>query len=99
MTGPDAVTGMIIDTYEYFAPVKEGSIKAFLAFSESKLIKNPMGKGFVYNYGKIRINEDNSAEITAMYIKPGSYRVIMEQHFRGRISIGNDEGGIFLFKD
>jgi len=53
---PDAIGGMTIDTYEYFAPKAVcGNENASVVFSENKLIKNPKGKGFVYNYAKFRV--------------------------------------------
>jgi hypothetical protein len=95
---PDAVTGMYIDTYEYFAPGAAGNKTAFVVFSTSKLIQNPRGKGFVFNYGKVRVNSDNSVVVTAKYIHPKSYKVLMNESFSGMLNDGINNEGISLFK-
>ena len=85
---PNAITGMDIDTYEYFAPGVVYNKEAFMVFSDTKLIQNPIGKGMVYNYGKIRIYADNSVQVTAEYLNPKSYKVLMHQVFKGKINEG-----------
>ncbi len=94
---PNAVTGMDIDTYEYFAPGAAHNEKAFIVFSGSKLIQNPIGKGFVYNYGKVRINSDNTAVVTAKYIHPGTFKELMSETFNGKLNDGTNGEGIDLF--
>lgn len=95
---PDATAGLTIDTYEYFAKEAIRNKNAFIVFSSSKLIQNPKGKGFVYNYGKVRINEDNTVEITAKYIHPKTFKVLMDEVFAGKLNDGKNDGGISLFK-
>jgi hypothetical protein len=95
---PDAITGMDIDTYEYFAPGVTNNKTAFVVFGNSKLIKNPMGKGFVYNYGKVKINADNTVLVNAKYIHPKSFKVLMDESFIGTINNGTNNEGISLFK-
>lgn len=85
---PNAITGMDIDTYEYFAPGVVHNKVAFVVFSTAKLIKNPKGKGMVYNYGKLRINADNTVQVTAEYINPKTYKVLMSEVFIGKINEG-----------
>jgi hypothetical protein len=94
---PDAIAGMDIDTYEYFAPGALHNKSAFIVFANSKLIQNPGGKGFVYNYGKVRINADNTVIVTAKYINPGNFRVQMDESFVGKLSDGKNGEGINLF--
>ncbi len=95
---PEAISGLDIDVYEYFAAGAINNPMAFVVFSTSKLIQNPHGKGFVYNYGKFRINADNTVIITAMYIQPKSYKVLMQDNYSGKINDGNNEYGVYLFK-
>jgi hypothetical protein len=95
---PDAIAGMDIDTFEYFAPGAAHNVKAFLVFSEMKMIQNPIGKGFVYNYGKVRINEDNSVIVSAKYVNPKNLKVVMDESFSCILNDGTNEGGIDLFK-
>jgi len=95
---PKAVTGMVIDTYEYFPSGAIHNKNSFVVFSNSKLIKNPIGKGYVLNYGKVRINDDNTVQITAKYIKPGNFKELMSEVFVGKLNDGNNNEGINLFK-
>ncbi len=95
---PKAVFGMEISVYEYFAAGAVRNTIPFVVFSESKLIQNPRGKGFVLNYGKVRINEDNTVQITAKYIHPKKYTVLMDLVFTGKLNDGINNEGISLFK-
>jgi len=95
---PEAITGMDIGTYEYFAPGAAHNKSAFVVFSNAKLIQNPIGKGFVYNYGKVRINYDNSVQVTAKYIHPKRFKVLMNEVFIGKINDGQNGEAINLYK-
>ncbi len=95
---PKVVTGMDIDTYEYFAVGVVHNINAFVVFSNSKLIQNPAGKGFVLNYGKVRINDDNTVQVTAKYIQPKNHKELMSEVFLGKLNDGLNNEGINLFK-
>ncbi len=97
-SAPDAVSGMEINTYEYFAPGAARNKLAFVVFSDSKLISNPKGKGYVYNYGKVRINSDNSVKITARYLNPKNFKVLMDEYFESEINDGKNNGGVYLYK-
>jgi hypothetical protein len=97
-TAPDAVTGMDIDTFEYFAPGATHNKNAFLVFSQMKMIQNPIGKGFVYNYGKVRVSEDDSVIVSAKYVNPKNYKVVMDESFSCILNNGTNGGGIDLFK-
>jgi hypothetical protein len=97
-SSPEAVSGLDISTFEYFAPGAANNKMAFVVFSETKLIKNPIGKGYVYNYGKVRVNSDNSVKISAQYLNAKNFRVMMDETFEGVINDGKNGGGIFLFK-
>jgi hypothetical protein len=95
---PKAVTGMDIDTYEYFPAGAVHNSKAFVVFSNTKLIQNPIGKGFVLNYGKVRINEDNTVQVTAKYLHAKNHKELMSEVFVGKLNDGNNNEGINLFK-
>jgi hypothetical protein len=94
---PNAIAGMDIDTYEYFAPGAAHNKADFIVFANSKLIQNPVGKGFVYNYGKVRINADNTIQVTAKYVHPKSFRVLMNEVFVGKINDGKNGEALDLF--
>ena len=95
---PNAVTGMDIDTYEYFPVGAVHNKSAFVVFSDSKLIQNPIGKGYVLNYGKVRINDDNTVQVTAKYIQPKNHKELMSEVFIGKLNDGYNKEGINLFK-
>lgn len=95
---PNAITGMDIDTYEFFEKGVVHNKMAFVVFSDTKLIQNPKGKGFIYNYGKIRINADNTVLVTAKYIDPKNFKEQMNEVFVGKLNDGTNKEAINLFK-
>jgi len=95
---PKAITGMNIDTWEFFPEGAVHNKQSFVVFSESKLIMNPKGKGFVINYGKVKISADNSVLITAKYLRPKNNSELMSEQFAGEINDGTNQGGISIFK-
>ncbi len=96
---PDAIGGMILDVWEYFAPMVIYNEKAFLVSSTSKLIQYPKGDGYVYNYVKIRFYDDNSVKITAEYLDAETYEVKMTENFYGNIADGKNKEGIYIYVD
>jgi hypothetical protein len=94
---PDAIGGMSLDVFEYFAPNSVRNKEAFLVASESKLIQNPKGDDYVYNYVKVRLNSDGKVKITARYLNPDNFKVQMDENFFGTINDGGNDGGIFLY--
>jgi hypothetical protein len=94
---PDAIGGMDLSTWEYFAPNAVKNKDAFIVFSESKLIKNPKGDGFVYNYVKVKISSDNKVKVTAQYVDASTLAVKMDENFFGTINDGKNDGGLSLF--
>lgn len=94
---PDAIGGMELITWEYFAVNAVKNKEAFVVFSETKLIKYPKGDGFVYNYVKLRIDEKNKVKVNAQYIDPVTYISRMDENFFGTINDGKNEGGLYLF--
>lgn len=94
---PDAIGGMDLSTWEYFAPNAVKNKEAFVVFSESKLIKNPKGDGMVYNYVKVKITSDNKVKVTAQYLQANTLEVKMDENFFGLINDGKNDGGLTLF--
>ncbi len=94
---PDAIGGMEFQTFEYFAKMSIRNEKAYVTTSETVLIGHPY-YGYVYNYAKLRIYEDNFVEIIARYLDPNSYEVKMDETFTTVINDGNNEGAIYLYK-
>ena len=96
---PNAIGGMEISTFEYFAPMSIGNEKAFVVTSTSHLIANPIGDGYVYNYVKIKISDDNKVKITARYLHSQTHEEVMTENFFTVINDGKNEGGIMIFED
>ncbi len=95
---PDAASGMNIATYEHFAAGAVHNKSAFVVFANSELIQNPIGKGFVYNYGKVRVNADNTVKVTAKYLNPRNFKELMSETFNCKLNDGNSNEGVFLYK-
>jgi hypothetical protein len=93
----DAIGGMPLDVYEYFAPNTIRNEHAFVSSSQSKLIQNPIGEGYVYNYVKIRLYDNNKAEIIARYLDAQTYEEVMSEKFKGIINDGTNNAGVYLF--
>lgn len=96
---PDAIGGMTIDTYEYFAPkAVRGNENAFVVFSENKLIANPKGKGFVYNYAKFRVESTGKVKVSVMYLDPDTREELMSENFFTEFGTDKKEQAIFFFR-
>lgn len=93
---PEAIGGMELKTFEYFG---KGAIRnelAFIATSESVLISHPK-YGYVYNYIKIKIFDDDSVEIIARYLDPKSYEIKMDETFYTKVNNSKNEGAAFFY--
>lgn len=95
---PDAIGGMELSTYEYFAPGVVRNDKAYISCSETVLI-NHSYYGVVYNYAKLRIYEDDTVEITAQYLDPITYEIKMDEKFLTIFNNSENEGGVYFYKN
>lgn len=95
---PDATGGMDFRAWEQFARGVVRNKLEYVAISESVLIAHP-SYGYVTNYVKLRIFEDNAVEIIARYLKPATQEVVMDEKFTAKISNGKDEEAVSLFAD
>jgi hypothetical protein len=93
---PDAVGGMTLGTFEYFAPNSVGNPQAFVSSSQTSLIARR--KGHVYKYVKLKIYQDGRAEVTARYLEPPKMKIRMDETFLGRLDDGENQGGINLYQ-
>ncbi|RPH94484.1 hypothetical protein EHM69_07215 [candidate division KSB1 bacterium] len=91
-----AVGGMPLWPYEYFPAHLMGNPKGFLVSSATNLISHRK-YGHVYNYVKLKLYDDGEVELTARYLHPKSYKIKMDETFKGRLSTKEGEGGIYLF--
>lgn len=95
---PDVVGGMNIDVFEYFGRNSIRNKKAFITFSESKMIENPVGVGYVYNYVKVRVYEDGNVSILVRYVDPLTFENKMQERFETVLYDGNlKTAGAYFF--
>lgn len=94
--GPNALGAMNIDTFEWFGKQVVGNPKAYVAASENHLIRLP--SGFVYDYVRVRISEDDSVEVEVKYLDPKTYAVTVDELMECRISDGQTELGATFYK-
>lgn len=93
-TAPNAIGGMGVDVWEYFAPMSVGNPTAFVVFSQTKLINYG---GYVYNYAKFRVGDDNKVKITAQYANSTDFDIEMNENFFSEINDGKNEGAIYFY--
>jgi hypothetical protein len=95
---PDAIGGMNLGVYEYFEKEAVKNKLAFVVASESKLIENPKGDGFVYNYVKIKVYEDNKVKITAQYVDVKTFEQKMDENFFGEINDEKNDKAVYFYE-
>lgn len=93
---PDAIGGMELKTFEYFAKGSVNNEKSFVTSSETILISHPR-YGYVYNYAKVKIFEDGNSQIIARYLDPKTLEVKMDETFFTEIA-NEKKGALFLFE-
>jgi len=93
-TAPDAIGGMPISVWEYFAPMSIGNPQAFVVFSQTKLINYG---GYIYNYAKFKISDDNSVKITAQYANSETFEIEMNENFFTEINDKKNEGALYIY--
>jgi hypothetical protein len=94
---PDAIGGLSLSTFEYFAKMSVRNTKSFVSSSQTVLISHPR-YGHVLNYVKLKIYDDNTVEITARYLSPTTYQIVMDETFYGSISSGDDNYAVYLYE-
>ena len=94
---PDAIGGLSLSTFEYFATMSVRNPKAFVSSSQTVVISHPR-YGHVLNYVRLKIFDDNNVEIIARYLSPTTYQVVMDETFYGSISSGNDNKAVHLYE-
>lgn len=82
--GPAAIGGMNIDTFEWFAAKSIGNPKAYFAASETKLVGFP--SGFVQDYVRVRVYEDEKVGVEVKYLDPVTFAVSVDEAFTCGIS-------------
>lgn len=70
--------------------------KNTIATSIYKLVEHPT-LGPIYNYVRLRIFEDNAAEIFSEYLDPRTYKQLGSMTANCTVSNGHDQNGILLY--
>ncbi|MBN2280086.1 MAG: hypothetical protein JXQ65_05870 [Candidatus Marinimicrobia bacterium] len=94
---PRATGGMTVDTFEFFEDNALGKNIAFVVSSESKLIANPKGDGYVYNYAKVKVDKENKVRLTARYIDPVTFEDKMDENFFTEMNNGKNDGAASFY--
>lgn len=94
----DAIGGFTLEVYEFFAKGAVYNKEAFVVSSTSKLIKNPIGEGYVYNYAKVKVSESNDVRITATYVDTLTFEEKMNENFFTVIKNSENDGGAVFYK-
>jgi hypothetical protein len=92
---PNAIGGMNVDVFEYFAKGSIRNEKGFVVFSHVSLINY---QGYVYNYAKFKVWEDGKVMITVQYAEPNTFEISMDENFFSEINNGKNEGAIYFYK-
>ena len=93
---PDAVGGMDLATFEYFAAGAAGNKEGYLVASHTQLIRHPR-YGYVLNYVKLSVYDSGAVKILAQYLSPTTYEVKMDETFTTTVADGKDKGAANFF--
>lgn len=94
--GPRAVGGTSIGTFEAFFDPRFGPVP-FLAFSDSTLIQNYQGVGFIHDFVKTTVLSNGTVWITVQYIDALTYNVTMTESFVCAITSPAVAGGVSFY--
>ncbi len=97
-TAPQAIGGMVVDVWEYFAAGSIGNQQAFLAFSHGSLIQHAR-RGIVINHVKFRVMQDGTVTIGARYLDPNTHEETMFQNLFTTIARGQEGAAAFFRLD
>jgi hypothetical protein len=92
----DAIGGIAMLPFDYYAA---GVItkRAFISSSQTVMIYLAGFNGFVYNYVKLRVYDDNAVEITVKYLTVDKLEVKMDELFTGEINDGSNGKGVYFY--
>ena len=93
---PDAVGGMDLATFEYFAAGAVGNKEGYFVASHTQLIRHPR-YGYVLNYVKLSVYDSGAVKIVAQYLSPTTYEVKMDETFTTTVADGTNKGAAVFF--
>lgn len=99
--GVDATSSSELDTFELHTAAAGASFIdvgkttfAWIYFTD--------GYEYLWDYGRIRFNEDGSSSVRAQYYKPGSYAQVLDEEFTCSLDVdgaAEATGGMSVFKE
>jgi hypothetical protein len=93
---PDALGGMDLATFEYFAAGAVGNKEGYFVASHTQLIRHPR-YGYVLNYVKLSVYDSGTVKIVAQYLSPTAYEVKMDETFTTTVADGTNKGAAVFF--
>ncbi len=93
---PNAIGGNTFQTWEYFAPYLMGNPNGFLSTSETVFVSHKR-YGYINNYGRTKITDNNTVEILIDYLDPKTFDVKMHEIIDCQISNGHDGHGAAFY--
>jgi len=93
----DAIGGMNFTVFnKYKLQVDNSTKRDVIATSINMLVKSSR-YGFVNNYVRLHIFEDNSVEILSEFLDPKNYSSIKQTTFSCQLSNGKDKNAVILY--
>jgi hypothetical protein len=95
---PERIGGIEILPFDYYAA---GTItkKAFISTSETVMIYLAGFNGYLYNYVKLRVYDDNTVEITVRYLTIDKLEVQSDEMYYGEINDGVNDKGVCFYSN
>ncbi len=94
--GPNAIGAMNLDTFEWFGQGVLGNAKAYVAASETHLIK--LQSGFVNDYVRVKVMQDDTVQVEVKYLDPQTYAISVDELIDCAIGDGTNNAGATFYK-
>ena len=93
---PDEIAGMQMLPFEYYAA---GVIakRGFISSSETVRVYLAGFNGFVDNYMKVRIYDDNTVEVTVKFLTTDKLEVQSDKLYTGEVNDGTSGKGVYFY--
>ncbi|CAF1004043.1 unnamed protein product [Brachionus calyciflorus] len=85
---PDEKSGFDLNDYQYFARNAIGNPKEFIITSFTIMVVHPR-YGPIFDYGKIRMYEDEKFELIVYFLNAADYKVIEYKSFNTTLDAGH----------
>lgn len=82
---PKAIGGMTLEPWEFFEKGVVRNENAYVVSSETHLISSAR-YGFVFNYVRVRIYDNDKVEVNAKYVTTDYKQTVMDETFYGEVS-------------